>query len=213
MSKSTAAVELAIVAGLLALHVWTDSSAVLSKPMRTVVFAATVLGVGSVLLRRRPRLDEAGLRPKRWLGGVKTLATGTVVAIAVLWVVGACRETLFSVRDVGRWTVSVWHLQLLQQLMLNSFLAPRLALINGGDGLRTAAAAAAVFAALHLPNPTLTCLSFFAAIGWREWFRRHQNLPAVWASHFLLSLAVMATQDGESLRRMRVGAAYLYFRN
>ena len=86
------------------------------------------------------------------------------------------------------------------------------ATLAGGDGLRAAVGAAVLFAALHLPNPLLTCLSLFAAVGWREWYRRHPNLPAVWASHFALSFAVMATQDSEWLRRMRVGAAYLYFR-
>ena len=208
-----AAAELGAVAMLLGVHVWTDSSAVLSKPMRTVVSTTTVLCVGTLFLRSRPTLARVGLRPHSWSDGLGVLATGTAVAVAALFIVGAWRDTLFSARDLGRWTASVWHLQVLQQLMLNAFVAPRAAAVAGGDGLRAAMGAATLFAALHLPNPLLTCLSFFAALGWREWYRRHPNLPAVWASHFALSFAVMATQDSDLLRRMRVGAAYLYFRD
>ncbi len=97
---------------------------------------------------------------------------------------------------------------LLQQVLLNAFLAPRIA-FSWKQRLSRRRGNRRVFAALHLPNPGLTFCRSSRAVGWREWFRRHPNLPAVWASHFLLSLAVMATQDPESFRRMRVGAAYL----
>jgi membrane protease YdiL (CAAX protease family) len=76
----------------------------------------------------------------------------------------------------------------------------------------TSLISATIFAALHLPNPLLTAFAFVAAFCWREWFRRHPNLPAVWVSHCLLGFALIATQDPVTLRRLRVGAAFLYFR-
>jgi hypothetical protein len=213
MTRGRAAFELATASALVLLRVWTDSSAVSSKPVRTAVTCAAVAVIGWLILRRPPTLETAGLRPKSWTDGLGPLALGSAFAAAALIVVGAWRGTLFAARDLDRWASSVWHLALLQQFLLHGFLAPRTTALFRHDGARSSLATAAVFAIFHLPNPLLTPLSFAAAFAWREWFRRHPNLPAAWISHAALGFTVIATQDSDVLRRMRVGAAYLNFRD
>jgi membrane protease YdiL (CAAX protease family) len=212
VTRRQAAFDLVAATAAIELHAWTDSSALLSKPARTVVLVATVLVAGFVLLRRPPTLRQLGLQPESWSKGLRSLSLGTCAAAILLVAVGAWNGTLFAARDLGRWAASVWHLELLQQIMLQAFLAPRIAVLLGKDGVAASLLSAIMFAALHLPNLLLTLFAFIAAFGWREWFRRHPNLPAVWASHFLLGMTLIATQDPTLLRRLRVGAAYVYFR-
>jgi hypothetical protein len=212
VTRRQAAFDLAAATAAIELHAWTDSSALLSKPARTVVLLTTVLVVGFVFVRRPPTWRQLGLQPESWSHGLGSLILGTFAAAVLLIVVGAWNGTILAARDLGRWAASVWHLELLQQIMLQAFLAPRIAVLVGKDGPTSSLLSAFLFAAFHLPNPILVFFAFLAAFGWREWFRRHPNLPAVWASHFLLGFALMATQDPTLLRRLRVGAAYIYFR-
>jgi hypothetical protein len=212
VTRRQAAFDLAAATAAIELHAWTDSSALLSKPARTVVLVATALVAGFVFLRRPPTWRQLGLQPETWMEGLRSLSLGTCAAAILLVVVGAWNGTLFAARDLGRWAASVWHLELLQQIMLQAFLAPRIAVLVERDGLTASLLSALAFAALHLPNLLLTPFAFIAAFGWCEWFRRHPNLPAVWASHFVLGFVLIATQDPTLLRRLRVGAAYIYFR-
>ena len=213
MTRSRAAFDLFVASAFLSLRLWTDSSAVLSKPLRTAVAIATVVVIGCLFLREGPSLQSLGLRPRSWIEGLRSLILGTLVAIVFLVGLGAAQGTLFAARDLGKWLGSVWHLALLQQILLQGFLAPRVGAVLHDAGVRGSLATAVVFSFFHLPNPILTPLAFLGAFGWCEWFRRHHNLPALWASHLALGFAVIATQDPELLRRMRVGAAYIHFRN
>jgi hypothetical protein len=213
VTRGRAAFELAAASALVLLRVWTDSSAVLSKPWRTAVTCSAVVVIAWLAVRRPPTLESIGLRPKSWTDGLWPLVSASTFAVLALVGVGAWQGTLLAARDLDRWASSVWHLALLQQFLLHGFLAPRMSALMRDDAARSSLATAAAFAIFHLPNPLLTPLSFAAAFGWREWFRRHPNLPAAWVSHAALGFAVIATQDPDVLRRMRVGAAYLNFRN
>jgi len=213
VTRGRAAFELAAASALVLLRVWTDSSAVLSKPLRTAVTCTAVVVIAWLALRTPPTVESIGLRPKSWTDGLWSLAAGSALAALALVAVGVWQGTLLAARDLDRWASSVWLLALLQQILLHGFLAPRMSAVIRDGGTRSSLATAAAFAIFHLPNPLLTPLSFAAAFGWREWFRRHPNLPAAWVSHAALGFAVIATQDPDVLRRMRVGAAYLNFRD
>jgi len=69
-------------------------------------------------------------------------------------------------------------------------------------------ASAAVFAALHLPNPFLTAVTFVAALGWCWIYSRHPNILPLAVSHAAGSLAIILTLDRSVTGGMRVGYSY-----
>ena len=68
--------------------------------------------------------------------------------------------------------------------------------------------AAALFAALHLPNPFLTVTTLLAALAWCWIYDRHQNLLPLTLSHTVLTLLVLSAFDDAMTGRLRVGAGY-----
>jgi membrane protease YdiL (CAAX protease family) len=69
--------------------------------------------------------------------------------------------------------------------------------------------AAAMFAALHLPNPFLTLTTGIAAVGWCWIYDRYPNVLPLALSHAVLTLAVLYAFDDAVTGRLRVGVAYL----
>jgi membrane protease YdiL (CAAX protease family) len=72
--------------------------------------------------------------------------------------------------------------------------------------------AAALFAALHLPNPFLSAMTFAGALAWCWIYDRHPNLLPLALSHALLTLAILCAFDERLTGHLRVGAAYLDLR-
>jgi membrane protease YdiL (CAAX protease family) len=94
-----------------------------------------------------------------------------------------------------------------QQFVLQTVLlgdAQRLTSRNAG-----VFAAAAMFAALHLPNPFLTAATFAAALAWCWIYSRYPNVVPLTVSHALLTLVVLCALDDATTGRLRVGAGYL----
>jgi hypothetical protein len=119
---------------------------------------------------------------------------------------------LGSPRGVGEtlsWAGENLVQQVLQQVLLQVVLWPRLSLLMGDGGGAVSAVSAMIFAGLHLPNPGLTLLTGPMAYVWCEWFRRYRNLPAVCASHALLAMSSVWA-FWPYLGRLRVGIAYLW---
>ncbi len=73
-------------------------------------------------------------------------------------------------------------------------------------------ASAGVFAALHLPNPFLTAVTFVAALGWCWIYSRHPNILPLAISHAAGSLAIILTVDRAITGGMRVGYSYFMLR-
>ncbi len=73
-------------------------------------------------------------------------------------------------------------------------------------------ASAGVFAALHLPNPFLTAVTFIAALGWCWIYSRHPNIFPLALSHAAGSLVIILTVDRAITGGMRVGYSYFLLR-
>ena len=71
---------------------------------------------------------------------------------------------------------------------------------------------AAVFGALHLPNPFLAPVTLVAAAVWCWIYDRHPNLVPLALSHALCTLAIIYCLDPTLTGRLRVGYAYLQLR-
>ena len=69
--------------------------------------------------------------------------------------------------------------------------------------------AAAVFGALHLPNPFLAPVTFVAALAWCWIYDRHPNLLPLALSHALCTLAILCCFDPRITGGLRIGYAYL----
>ena len=68
--------------------------------------------------------------------------------------------------------------------------------------------AAAFFAAIHLPNPFLTPVTFVAALAWCWLYDRYPNLIPIALSHAAASLAVLVAFGPQITGGMRVGYGY-----
>jgi len=70
--------------------------------------------------------------------------------------------------------------------------------------------AAALFAALHLPNPFLTVMTLVGALGWCAIYDRYPNIIPLALSHAIATLAILYAFDDATTGRLRIGAAYLF---
>jgi membrane protease YdiL (CAAX protease family) len=69
--------------------------------------------------------------------------------------------------------------------------------------------AAALFAAVHLPNPFLAGVTFAGALGWCAIYDRHPNVLPLALSHALATLVILYAFDDGITGRLRIGMAYL----
>jgi membrane protease YdiL (CAAX protease family) len=163
-----------------------------------------VLGLGAV---NAARTREWGFRREAFGRALRAAALFTAPMIGIIVAAGAAAGTLHTRRD---------------------FLDNLLALVLWGGGqqwilqtvlLREAQhatsrragvfVAAALFAALHLPNPFLTTMTLIGAVGWCAIYDRHPNIIPLALSHAIATLAILYAFDDAMTGRLRVGVAYL----
>jgi len=96
---------------------------------------------------------------------------------------------------------------LAQQYVLQGFLNRRAVLLLG-KGWPSVFLIAVVFAALHLPNPWLTAITFAGGLVWSAVYQRAPNLFAVALSHSLMTWLVVSTMPQSALHHLRVGLRY-----
>lgn len=206
-SRRRAAIELAIAVATVLFLVWTDHRNILDPMSRTVLhFAATVVFVGLFALRP-PTVAELGMRPTSWTAGVPLLAVFTVTAIGGMFLVGPTNpvhgDPNFS---WPRWLAKNWHIDVVQQILLQWFVAERLRRCLRLGARQISLSAAIVFGCLHAPNLPLVAVTAVVGFGWCEWFRRFRNLPAVIISHMALATAAISLLGMSDLR---VGIGYV----
>jgi membrane protease YdiL (CAAX protease family) len=177
-------------------------------PRWTAAAAGAVVIV--LALVRAWRAREWGLAwPHFWqaltLASVFTVAGAGVLAFAG-WQGGDWHPRRLTASDVA--VLVLWALG--QQFALQITLLREAQAVTS----RTAGVvvAAALFAALHLPNPFLTGVTFVAALAWSAIYDRHPNLIPLALSHALLTLVVLVALDDATTGRLRVGVAYLALR-
>jgi hypothetical protein len=210
-SARRAAFELVVLLAMLEWVLWTGSKHVLPEILRVASGLVLLAVVVALAALQRPSRSSLGLAPASWWRGCEWLAAFTCSSIAIMGAIGTWTGTLGNVEHLGRWVWRTWHIEGMQQLLLQVLLVPRLAVLMTGPAWRISVAAGLVFSLLHLPNLPLTALTLIAGVFWCEWFRRFKNLPALWLSHVLLAAAALYTLNGSALRMLRVGIGYLYY--
>lgn len=171
-----------------------------------VVTAAVVV----LSLTRALRTGEWGLRGRELLPALRDASLFTAAAAAVLYLAGSALGTVHGRQNFGRYVAFLVPWAIGQQFALETVLLREAqAATSRRKGI---ALAAAVFAALHLPNPFLTGLTLLAAGAWCWIYDRHPNLVPLALSHALLTFVAVCSFDPAVTGHLAVGYSYLRLR-
>ncbi len=168
-----------------------------------------------ILLSQRLRgetLHEIGWRLDNFALAARLLVVPMLATTLVLFIVGWFNSSI----NFGRWGGgrayfglpvfgALWGI--LQQYILQGFVNRRAQIIYG-RGWRSVLVVALIFAALHLPNPLLTLVTFAGGIIWAHIFQRAPNVFALGLSHALMTWIVISTMPPAALHSLRVGFNY-----
>jgi hypothetical protein len=173
----------------------------------TPIPAALILGL---TIWHAARSGDWGVEKRACLPAFWRSAALTCIAAFGLYLAGSRLGTWHDRRDA--WTslalLIPWGLG--QQFTLQTvFLREAQATVGRPAGI---VLAAALFAALHLPNPWLSVMTLAGALAWCWIYDRHPNVLPLGLSHALLTLAVLRAFDEAMTGHLRVGAAYLSLR-
>ncbi|HMF99355.1 MAG TPA: CPBP family glutamic-type intramembrane protease [Vicinamibacterales bacterium] len=173
---------------------------------RWVAVAAGAIVV-ALAVARAWRTRESGVGLSHLVPSLAPTVIFTLASAAVLVAAGWQRHTWHSRPLAASDAVILLLWALGQQFALQIVLLREAQRVTS----RTAGVvvAAAMFAALHLPNPFLTGVTFVAALAWCRIYDRHPSLLPLAASHALLTIVVLSALDDAATGRLRVGIAYL----
>jgi membrane protease YdiL (CAAX protease family) len=175
---------------------------------------AFVLIISSQRLHRES-LHEIGFRFDNFFRAVKLLLLPMIVVSVLSLLIGIALRARPSFL---RWhadrsiflTLAIssgWGL--LQHYVLQSFINRRAQLIWGAGWL-SVLTTAAIFALLHLPNPTLTVATFAGGLVWAAIYQRAPNLFTLALSHAAMSWVIVATLPESLLNHSRIGLKYFF---
>jgi membrane protease YdiL (CAAX protease family) len=150
-------------------------------------------------------LEWRGLMRESWLLGL-TLALALAILAAAyfsgslhrLW---GLQHPWYAVAAYVCWAfVQEFVLQCFCLRMLRALVSRASSLILSG----------AVFAVAHLPNPSLTFVTFFAGVGFTAIYARKRNLYVVALIHAVLGLTLAVSAPEAWFHELRVGRDFLH---
>jgi membrane protease YdiL (CAAX protease family) len=175
-----------------------------------------VLALGFMIVSHRLRgesLRDLGFRFDNLFRGLALLLLPMLLAAGVCLVIA---RWFHSPIDFSRWHPSLplalqlvlglgWGLA--QQYVLQGFINRRAQLI-WGSGWVGILLVAAIFSALHLPNPALVAATLVGGVIWAAIYQRVPNLFALALSHCLMTWVLVATIPPSALQHLRIGFRY-----
>ena len=174
-----------------------------APPWGTAAAVVVVLGLS---IARAVRTGEWGAAPAAFVPALLRAAAITAVAAAGFSVAGVQLGTWHERENLGPTLAALVPWALGQQFALHTvFLREAQAAVSRPAGIWIAAA---MFAALHLPNPFLTAMTGVGALAWCWIYDRYPNLLPMALSHALLTLVILYAFDDAITGRLRVGAGY-----
>ena len=183
-------------------------------PGRRWLFAIPALSAFALIVYslriRGESLESIGLGASHFVESLRLITIPTAIAVGLLLLIGWSNSSIRFDGNLPFKLVSLPLWGLLQQFILQSFIYRRIRMITRSRALALICASA-LFALVHLPNPTLTVLTFIGAIVWSSVFERAPNIYPLAVSHALASLTVMSTLPTSMLRSLSVGYKYFFF--
>jgi membrane protease YdiL (CAAX protease family) len=171
--------------------------------------AATIAGVMVVGLAAAHAMKtrEWGVTPRAFAPALAASAAFTAAGALAIYLVAQRMRTWHDGPDIASTLLALVPWGFGQQFALQTlFLREAQAITSRPAGIWLAAA---MFAALHLPNPFLTVATGVTAVVWCWIYDRYPNLLPLALSHAVLTLIVLYAFDDAVTGRLRVGAAYL----
>ena len=159
----------------------------------------------------RPRLRDLGLGlhgllSTLWVIPAAMAISGSAVLIAQYL---GTLHPLFGVIGIATHSSAYFIWAIVQQFILQSFFFLRLERLLSS---RLAAIASTVlFTLVHIPNPVLMTVCFFAGWAACEIFRRKRNIYCLGVAHAILGLTIAVTIPNHIQRHMRVGIGYFHY--
>jgi membrane protease YdiL (CAAX protease family) len=174
---------------------------------RTAARLVPVVSVLVLALVKAGRTGDWGFRRDALPGGLVKAAWTTAIGVAIVLAAGEALDTLHPRRAVGRSLVLLTLWGGAQQFVLQAVV-----LREARELMSRKAAvmvAAALFGAVHLPNPFLAGITFAAGLVWCWIYSRHPNIIPLAISHALGTEAVLHAFSDDVTGRLRIGAAFL----
>lgn len=205
-SKRRALFELCVGYGLILLVIWTP------RPWQRLLYLAALAWILLATVLSFDGWATTGLRPSRPGRSLWTVVLALLLAAGAIFF--AFRfQTLHSPHSTSLfikafWGYAVWSL--VQQFLLQCFVLLRLLRILPTQ--RSAVAAAvALFAIAHLPNPILTVMTLLWGSAACLLFLRYRDLYTLGLVHAIFGITLAITVPGPISRNMRVGLGYLRY--
>lgn len=191
---------------------------------RLVMAFPAFLSVGLIIYSQRVRhesLWELGLSSAHIWPAFRLLILPVLFCCVTLLAIGYLTQSLHRSThfETNLLIVPLWGV--VQQYVLQGFIYRRVRLLMVDETafrhiterqIRAAIlVTAVVFALVHLPNLTLSLLTFAAALLWSWVYERAPNLWALGLSHGLLSLVVMHSLPAWLLQSMSVGYKHFLY--
>ncbi len=179
---------------------------------RGLYLAAIAWVLGAVALRfdgwRWTGLRVSGLMRSLWVVGVALLVALAAVLLADRF------DTLNRPEGAALfvktfWGYAVWSF--VQQFLLQVFVLRRLVRLLPQRRWLAIVGAAVMFAAGHLPNPLLTCITLVWGVGACWLFLRYRNVYTLGVTHAILGVCIAIVVPGHLDHNMRVGRGYLEY--
>lgn len=199
-------IELAIGYGLILATIWAP------RPYQQWLYAGAAAWIVLTSILSFPGWDAMGFRRGGFLASLWVVfAAALVTACAVILAIHL--HTLRHPISTRNWIMTfggytVWSF--VQQFLLQGYFLFRfLRLLPRREW--AAVAAAAIFAAAHLPNPILTPITLIWGLVACFVFLRWRNVFPLAIAHAILGITVAITIPGPVVRNMRVGLGYLRY--
>lgn len=188
------------------LHIWVVQPRVHGVGRDLSLAGILLVALALHRITRSGRRD-VGFRLDTFAPAARLVLPPTLLAAGVLVLLGAALGTLRFPPSVlaGFALYPIWGL--VQQYALQGLVL--LGLQAAGAGARAPVLAAGLFAAVHLPNPLLTLVTFGAGWAWCEAFRRRPNLVVLALSHGWLAVTFFAALPLPVTGQLRIGPDYL----
>lgn len=198
--------ELLIGYGLILATIWTP------RPYQQWLYMSAAAWIAGTSVVSFPGWDAVGFRRGGFFASMwVVLAAAMLSAVAVT--VAVQLHTLRQPISARGWLMTfggyaVWSC--VQQFLLQGYFLFRMVRILPRREW-AAVAAAAIFAAAHLPNPILTPVTLIWGMVACFVFLRCRNVFPLAIAHALLGITVAITIPGPVVRNMRVGLGYLRY--
>ena len=195
-----------VVFGMLEAVLWTPRSV-----FHSLLIASVGVSVPWLALRGSSR-ERLGLVWPSGRGTAWMLALGCTGAAAIPLVALLMGQAVPANPDWPKfqnlWPYVIWAFA--QQFLLLSFFYARMeSLLGTGAAIW---ASTVLFTLAHLPNMTLTAMTFVGALFFTKMFRRYRSIYPLGIVHALLGIAIAYSFPNRLMHHMRVGLSFCQLR-